>query len=136
MVKIVKKIVPDSKKELSSPAEFKINSTELKEVLNFRLLNNPDSAIAVTKARTEQCKEWSKIVRNKIKTADENNKRGQTSEQELIDDILSIQKSVEALQNYITAIIAKNDLSNEQAVECEEMTIKLHKIEKKLRKLQ
>ncbi len=136
MVKIVKKIVPDSKKESQEQIEFKINSTELKEVLNFRLLNNPESAIAVAKARTEECKEWSKIVRNKIKTAEENNETGQGDEQELIDDILSVQKSVEALQNFITAIIAKNDLSNEQAVECEEMTIKLHKIEKKLRKLQ
>jgi len=127
MVKLVRKIIPDSKK--IPKVEYKINSTELKDVLNFRLLNTPDSAIAVIKAKTEQCKEWSKITRNRIKNSADANK-----DQDIMDDVLSIEKSVENLMDYITALIAKDDLSNEQAVECEEMIIKLHKIEKKLRK--
>ncbi|MDO4505680.1 MAG: Na/Pi cotransporter family protein [Spirochaetales bacterium] len=129
MVKIVKSIIQDSKQ--TSQIEFKIDSAELKDVLNYRLLNNPDSALALTKARTEQCLEWSKIVKNKINDAEEKN---ESFDQEIIDDALSLNKSSEYLKNFITALIAKDELSSEQAVECEEIIIKLHKIEKKLRK--
>lgn len=131
MVKLVKKIIPDSKQQ--PQLEFKINSSELRDVLNFRLLNTPDSALALIKAKTEECHNFSKIVRNRIKNLSEENKNNEP-EQELIDDVTSIQKSIEYLQNYITALIAKNDLSNEQAVECEEQIIILHKTEKKLKK--
>lgn len=131
MVKLVKKIIPDSKQQ--PQLEFKINSSELRDVLNFRLLNTPDSALALIKAKTEECHNFSKIVRNRIKNLSEENKNNEP-EQEIIDDVTSIQKSIEYLQNYITALIAKNDLSNEQAVECEEQIIILHKTEKKLKK--
>lgn len=129
MVKIVKSIIQDSKQ--TSQIEFKIDSAELKDVLNYRLLNNPDSALPLTKARTEQCLEWSKIVKNKINDAEEKN---ESLDQEIIGDALSLNKSSEYLKNFITALIAKDELSSEQAVECEEIIIKLHKIEKKLRK--
>lgn len=129
MVKIVKSLIPDS--AITPQIEFKLSCSDLKEVLSFRLLNNPDSALALTKAKTQQCHEWAKIVKNKIKTCMDNNI---DLEQDILDDALSIQKATEYLNNYITALIASDNLSNEQAVECEELIIKLHKIQKKLNK--
>lgn len=122
MVKIVTRIVKDDK------PEEKLAITDIESLLNYRLLNEPESALLLIQSKVEKVLDFAKIIKGKVA---ENKIE---DEQEFFDEVLLVQREGEKLMNYITALLATSNINNEQAILCEELIIKLHKAEKKLNK--
>lgn len=122
MVKIVTSLVKDDK-----PKE-KLAITDVGSLLNYRLLNEPESALLLIQSKVEKVLDFAKITKSKVA---ENKIE---DEQDFFDEVLFVKREGETLMNYITALLATNNINNEQAILCEELIIKLHKAEKKLNK--
>lgn len=124
MVKIVTRLV----KENVQKTKMKIIDTE--NLLNYRLLNEPESALLLIQSKVENVLDFANITKEKVLE----NKENKIEDQDFFDEILFVQREGEKLMNYITALIATNNLNDEQAVLCEELIIKLHKAEKRMNK--
>ncbi|MBR5964917.1 MAG: Na/Pi cotransporter family protein [Treponema sp.] len=122
MVKIVTSLVKDDEPKKNLP------KNDIENLLNYRLLNEPESALLLIQSKVE------KVLNFAILTKENVSENKIEDEQEFFDEVLFVQRESEKLMNYITALIATNNLNDEQAVLCEDLIIKLHKAEKKLNK--
>lgn len=122
MVKIVTKLVKDDEPKKNLP------TADIENLLNYRLLNEPESALLLIQSKVEKVLNFAMLTKEKV------SENKIEDEQEFFDEVLFVQRESEKLMNYITALIATNNLSDDQAVLCEELIIKLHKAEKKLNK--
>lgn len=122
MVKIVNSLVKDDGQKNPLPMD------SMENLLNYRLLNEPESALLLIQSRVDKVLDFANITKERI------SENKIEDEQEFFDEVLFVQREGEKLMNYITALIATNNLNNEQAVLCEELIIKLSKAEKKLNK--
>ena len=100
----------------------------MENLLNYRLLNEPESALLLIQSKVDKVLDFANITKERI------SENKIEDEQEFFDEVLFVQRECEKLMNYITALIATNNLNNEQAVLCEELIINLSKAEKKLSK--
>lgn len=122
MVKIVNRLVKDDGQKKPLPMD------SMENLLNYRLLNEPEAALLLLQSKVDNVLDFANITKEKI------SENKIEDEQEFFDEVLFVQREGEKLMNYITALIATNNLNNEQAVLCEELIIKLSKAEKKLNK--
>ncbi|MBQ9623574.1 MAG: Na/Pi cotransporter family protein [Treponema sp.] len=122
MVKIVTKLVKDDEPKKNLP------TADIENLLNYRLLNEPESALLLIQSKVEKVLNFAMLTKEKV------SENRIEDEQEFFDEVLFVQRESEKLMNYITALIATNNLSDDQSVLCEELIIKLHKAEKKLNK--
>ncbi|MBP5696750.1 MAG: Na/Pi cotransporter family protein [Treponema sp.] len=122
MVKIVTSLVKDDEPKKNLP------KNDIENLLNYRLLNEPESALLLIQSKVE------KVLNFAILTKENISENKIEDEQEFFDEVLFVQRESEKLMNYITALIATNNLNDAQAVLCEDLIIKLHKAEKKLNK--
>ncbi|MBO5606379.1 MAG: Na/Pi cotransporter family protein [Treponema sp.] len=122
MVKIVNRLVKNDGQKNPLPVD------SMENLLNYRLLNEPESALLLIQSKVDKVLDFANITKEKI------SENKIEDEQEFFDEVLFVQREGEKLMNYITALIATNNLNNEQAVLCEELIIKLSKAEKKLNK--
>ena len=122
MVKIVNSLVKDDGQKNPLPVD------SMENLLNYRLLNEPESALLLIQSKVDNVLDFANITKERI------SENKIEDEQEFFDEVLFVQREGEKLMNYITALIATNNLNNEQAVLCEELIINLSKAEKKLNK--
>jgi phosphate:Na+ symporter len=122
MVKIVNSLVKDDGQKNPLPVD------SMENLLNYRLLNEPESALLLIQSKVDKVLDFANITKERI------SENKIEDEQEFFDEVLFVQREGEKLMNYITALIATNNLNNEQAVLCEELIINLSKAEKKLNK--
>ena len=122
MVKIVNRLVKDDGQKNPLPVD------SMENLLNYRLLNEPESALLLIQSKVDKVLDFANITKERI------SENKIEDEQEFFDEVLFVQREGEKLMNYITALIATNNLNNEQAVLCEELIINLSKAEKKLNK--
>lgn len=122
MVKIVNRLVKDDGQKNPLPVD------SVENLLNYRLLNEPESALLLIQSKVDNVLDFANISKERI------SENKIEDEQEFFDEVLFVQREGGKLMNYITALIATNNLNNEQAVLCEELIINLSKAEKKLNK--
>ena len=122
MVKIVNRLVKDDGQKNPLPVD------SMENLLNYRLLNEPESALLLIQSKVDKVLNFANITKERI------SENKIEDEQEFFDEVLFVHREGEKLMNYITALIATNNLNNEQAVLCEELIINLSKAEKKLNK--
>ena len=122
MVKIVNRLVKDDRQKNLLPVD------SMENLLNYRLLNEPESALLLIQSKVDNMLDFANITKEKVSENKIEDK------QDFFDEVLSVQRESEKLRNYITALIATNNLNDDQAVLCEELIINLSKAEKKLSK--
>ena len=122
MVKIVNRLVKDDRQKNLLPVD------SMENLLNYRLLNEPESALLLIQSKVDNVLDFANITKEKVSENKIEDK------QDFFDEVLSVQRESEKLRNYITALIATNNLNDDQAVLCEELIINLSKAEKKLSK--
>lgn len=122
MVRIVTTLVKDGEPKKKEPI------TDIAGLLNYRLLNEPESALLLIQSKVETALDFANITKEKAEAQEIGDG------QEFFDEVLFVQREAERLMGYITALIATNNLTDDQAVLCEELIIKLHKAEKRLHK--
>ena len=122
MVKIVNRLVKDDGQKNPLPVD------SMENLLNYRLLNEPESALLLIQSKVDNVLDFANITKEKV------SENKIEDEQDFFDEVLFVQRESEKLRNYITALIATNNLNDDQAVLCEELIINLSKAEKKLNK--
>ena len=96
----------------------------MENLLNYRLLNEPESALLLIQSKVDKVLDFANITKEKV------SENKIEDEQDFFDEVLFVQRESEKLRNYITALIATNNLNDDQAVLCEELIINLSKAEK------
>ena len=119
MVRIVTTLVKDGEPKKKEPI------TDIASLLNYRLLNEPESALLLIQSKVETALDFANITKEKLAAQEIGD------EQEFFDEVLFVQREAERLMGYFPALIATNNLTDDQAVLCEELIIKLHKAVKK-----
>ena len=117
MVRIVTTLVKDGEPKKKEPI------TDIASLLNYRLLNEPESALLLIQSKVETALDFANITKEKLAAQEIGD------EQEFFDEVLFVQREAERLMGYITALIATNNLTNDQAVLCEELIVTIPPLE-------